>query len=618
MYPRVCIRFVAALAMTAWVAHAHAELAVSPPYVRVGVVDVGSAGTSSFTVTNDGATDAAATVVGEANVRFAATPSDFVVSAGGSQVVTITFAPTAVGPEFTDFTVTNDVPSPPLVVPASGVGRMNPTSIPATGTGQFAVSSNQDGDYDIYVMEEDGSLGANLTNTAHDEFNPRWSPDGQKILFASYDPDARGIYVMRADGSDVRRLTTAWPGLADGVASWSRDGSQIAYMTHWGGAGHWDIVSILADGAGATRVTSGSSHDGTPVWMLSGAIVYDNNADLRRISADRALDRKLFASVGIDQWAAVTPTEDRVAWQGLRDGNWNIYVAGIDGRNERQLTTAIGSDTYPDWSPDQSRIAYLAGSTLSTIKPDGTDLRPVSSSLTINSFDWSPVAVATIVQVVIDVKPGSDKNPINLRSRGTTPVAILSTQTGAGEAADFDATTVDADTVRAGASFAAAEHAAVDDIDSDGDNDLILHFRTQELGVVAGDDQLRLTGATRAGVEIEGADVITTVGNGPRGAPRLVGLGLGQNYPNPFNPETWIPFELARDAEVSLRVYDLAGNVVRTLDLGSRRVGLHTSRDAAAYWDGRNAQGEPVSSGVYVYELTAGDERRLRRMTVRK
>ena len=79
------------------------------------------------------------------------------------------------------------------------------------------------------------------------------------------------------------------------------------------------------------------------------------------------------------------------------------------------------------------------------------------------------------------------------------------------------------------------------------------------------------------------------------------------NYPNPFNPETWIPYRLADPAEVTLTIYSLNGNQVRTLALGHRPAGFYESRNRAAYWDGRNAIGERVASGVYFYTLTAGD-----------
>ncbi len=90
------------------------------------------------------------------------------------------------------------------------------------------------------------------------------------------------------------------------------------------------------------------------------------------------------------------------------------------------------------------------------------------------------------------------------------------------------------------------------------------------------------------------------------------------NYPNPFNPETWLPFELSEASVVSLVVYDVKGRVVRTLDLGRRNAGYHVSRTAAAYWDGRNALGESVGSGVYFYELRAGGARSVGSMTILK
>ena len=74
------------------------------------------------------------------------------------------------------------------------------------------------------------------------------------------------------------------------------------------------------------------------------------------------------------------------------------------------------------------------------------------------------------------------------------------------------------------------------------------------------------------------------------------------NYPNPFNPETWIPYQLANPAEVTVTIYAANGAVVRKLDLGHQRAGSYASRSRAAYWDGRNAQGEPVARrGLFLY-----------------
>jgi hypothetical protein len=93
---------------------------------------------------------------------------------------------------------------------------------------------------------------------------------------------------------------------------------------------------------------------------------------------------------------------------------------------------------------------------------------------------------------------------------------------------------------------------------------------------------------------------------------------LFPNYPSPFNPETWIPYDLAEAADVVLVISDTRGAVVRRLDVGRRNAGRYVSRSRAAHWDGRNQMGERVASGVYVYELLAGDHRAVRRMVIGK
>ena len=90
------------------------------------------------------------------------------------------------------------------------------------------------------------------------------------------------------------------------------------------------------------------------------------------------------------------------------------------------------------------------------------------------------------------------------------------------------------------------------------------------------------------------------------------------NYPNPFNPETWLPYQLAKSADVTLRIYAVDGTVVRTLALGHQSMGIYQDKSRSAYWDGRNKVGEPVASGIYFYTLTAGDFTATRKMLIRK
>ena len=90
------------------------------------------------------------------------------------------------------------------------------------------------------------------------------------------------------------------------------------------------------------------------------------------------------------------------------------------------------------------------------------------------------------------------------------------------------------------------------------------------------------------------------------------------NYPNPFNPETWIPYQLAKPVDVTLHIYSVNGVLVRALALGYQPAGMYQNRNRAAYWDGKNAFGEKVASGVYFYTLTAGAFTATRRMLILK
>lgn len=93
---------------------------------------------------------------------------------------------------------------------------------------------------------------------------------------------------------------------------------------------------------------------------------------------------------------------------------------------------------------------------------------------------------------------------------------------------------------------------------------------------------------------------------------------LLNNYPNPFNPETWIPFQLATDSNVTIDIYSSTGQLVRKIGLGNTPAGMYLNKDKAVYWDGRNSSGERVSSGVYYYQLRAGEYSATKRMLILK
>jgi hypothetical protein len=93
---------------------------------------------------------------------------------------------------------------------------------------------------------------------------------------------------------------------------------------------------------------------------------------------------------------------------------------------------------------------------------------------------------------------------------------------------------------------------------------------------------------------------------------------LLQNYPNPFNPETWIPFKISKATDVTIKIYNISGQLVRTLNLGHQESGSYFTKARAAYWNGRNEAGERVASGVYLYYIKAGSFSSTKKMVILK
>lgn len=170
--------------------------------------------------------------------------------------------------------------------------------------------------------------------------------------------------------------------------------------------------------------------------------------------------------------------------------------------------------------------------------------------------DGLPLPLTTIV--TIDIKPGSDKNPVNPRSKGVLPVAILSDE-------DFDARDVDGTTVTLAGVAPAHGAGHLEDVDDDGDIDWVGHFSMREL-TIPGDGVLVLTGQTHDEGAIEGSDTVTRVGR------TKVSV-----FPNPANPATTIAYTINEDSQITVTVFNTLGQQVRQLvnehKGGTRRVG---------------------------------------------
>src|SRR5215471_9881941 len=136
---------------------------------------------------------------------------------------------------------------------------------------KIAFASNRDGKRDIYVMDADGSNVKRLTNNLSEDDFPRWSPDGRKILFNSDRDGNWEMYVMDADGSNQTRLTRNTAD--DRGGAWSPDGSLIAFASNRDNSNpyNFDIYLMNADGSNPKKIVDDPEYDSDPSWSPDGS-----------------------------------------------------------------------------------------------------------------------------------------------------------------------------------------------------------------------------------------------------------------------------------------------------------------------------------------------------------
>ena len=219
----------------------------------------------------------------------------------------------------------------------------------------FTSVRQDDEDQDIYVMNVDGSGVTRLTDNADEDGAPDWSPDGRRIAFSSGPPDGnRDIYVMNADGSGVTRLTDH-PGLHQSP-DWSPDGVHIAFTSVRQDDEDWNIYVMNADGSGVTRLTNHPELDRSPAWSPDGGRIAfssdrDGDWDIYVMNADGSGLTRLTDNAEPDRWPAWSPDGRRIAFTSNPDGDWDIYVMNADGSGVTRLTDHPEWDTVPAWSP---------------------------------------------------------------------------------------------------------------------------------------------------------------------------------------------------------------------------------------------------------------------------
>ena len=228
------------------------------------------------------------------------------------------------------------------------------TSTLPGATGQIVFQSDRDGDFEIYVMNVDGSELTQLTdNSASDEY-PTWSPDGSQIAFTSNRDGDYNIYLMNADGSNQRRLTQN-PNY-DGDPMWSPDGKRIAFSFDEG----------------------------------------DNDIEVYFINVDGTSVERFTDTIGRNILPAFSPDGTRLAYTGNRYLGWNVYVTNLDKTNDVRVTDGHGA-CRQDWSPDSKKLAYVSQKAdgkgdIWIMNPDGSEKTRLTTDDHNYDYypDWSP------------------------------------------------------------------------------------------------------------------------------------------------------------------------------------------------------------------------------------
>jgi Tol biopolymer transport system component len=269
-----------------------------------------------------------------------------------------------------------------------------------SGGGVIAFASDRDGgDWEIYVMNADGSDQRRLTRQPRTDQRPSWSPDGAWIAFTSRRKGSEDVFVMRADGSDVRQLTTGRSN--DFLPAWSPDGTQIVFVGDRDRDTELYVLGVQEafqdpDNSTQLQLTDNDVQDDSPNWspapfagrggaaQIAFVSNRDGNDEIYVMNADGSEVHRLTHNEVDDWWPVWSPDGKQIAFTSGRDGDYAVYLMKADGTEQRRLTYGEADDWRASWSADGTQLAFQSNPEgqwdIYVINADGTGLRRLTTS----------------------------------------------------------------------------------------------------------------------------------------------------------------------------------------------------------------------------------------------
>lgn len=382
--------------------------------------------------------------------------------------------------------------------------------------GKIVFQSDRDGNYEIYVMEPDGSAQTNLTNNTAGDFKPAWSQDGSKIVFQSNRSGNLSIYVMNADGGGITQLTSGNPN-GDFDPTWSSDGTKIAFARGVS-YGKSEIYVMNADGSNLTNLTNNGMLNNAPTWSPKGnkiaftrASGLGSDSEIYVMNTDGSAQTNLTNYPGLlESYATWSPDGNKIAFSRYGYGNASdIYTMNADGNNQTNITNSTAADdAVPAWSPDGNKIAFLSNKfdltngDIYVMNTDGGAIARLTSNAANDSGpDWQ----SSSIQASFDLKPDT----LNLKSDGKFVTVYIELPQG------NDVNDIDVNSVRLQETIdAKSSPSNIGDYDNDGNPDLMLKFDRKSLEeklAVNNSVNIKITGKLQNGTSFEGEDTLRVI-----------------------------------------------------------------------------------------------------------